>query len=434
MSDNHHHEEHSHKPEEPKKKRKLHQKIGHQAKRAGGKFTKYLAERDTMFATVWVFIFIVGLSQIPLNLGIMNPLKLGLKDFDFNDITYSKLGQKPDTALDKRITLVNIGYQDREGLAYLIDKVAAWEPKVMAIDSYFEGERDPFKDSLLGATFAKHKNLVVGSKMELSGKEGDTVIFNNFFKNATYGHCNFFTDSVSSIRNIEPFFIDYAGNAYNTFATEVVKQYDSQAYEKLLKKKGKKIPINYTRKTDNFWILESDQLLTDGYDSSLLKRLRGRIVLFAWVSLNAADITDKFFTPMNPRFAGKSVPDMNGVTIHANIISMALDNNYVRKFPFWGNLLLAIIVCWLHMSFFIHYYLESHIWFHLAAKIAQVLSALFFVWLGIYLYEKYRLKVDMKMSLITIALAVDVIYFYEAWAVWMHKKFGYRTVFKPHHH
>jgi len=27
-----------------------------------------------------------------------------------------------------------------------------------------------------------------------------------------------------------------------------------------------------------------------------------------------------------------------------------------------------------------------------------------------------------------------VIYFYEAWAVWMHKKFHYKTVFKPHHH
>jgi membrane protein DedA with SNARE-associated domain len=86
------------------------------------------------------------------------------------------------------------------------------------------------------------------------------------------------------------------------------------------------------------------------------------------------------------------------------------------------------------MSFFVHYYLEAHIWFHLAAKIAQVLSAIFFVWLGIYLFDKYRLKVDLKYSLITIVMAVDVIYFYEAWAVWMHKKFNYNTVFKPHHH
>jgi CHASE2 domain-containing sensor protein len=125
---------------------------------------------------------------------------------------------------------------------------------------------------------------------------------------------------------------------------------------------------------------------------------------------------------------------MNGILVHANIISMVLEKNYIKKVPSWGNWLIAIIICWLHMSFFIHYYLESHIWFHLAAKIAQVASAIFFVWLGAEIYSRYGLKVDMKISLVTIILAVDVIYFYEAWAVWMHKKFHYHTVFKPHQH
>ena len=169
----------------------------------------------------------------------------------------------------------------------------------------------------------------------------------------------------------------------------------------------------------------------DNIDSSAFS---DKIVLFGYISNNKDDISDKFFTPMNPRYYGKSVPDMNGIVIHANIISMALDNNYVKKLPSWANLLIAVLVCWLHMSFFVRYYLESHIWFHLVAKIAQVLSAIFFVWLGIYLFDRYRLKVDMKMSLIVIVLAVDVIYFYEAWAVWMHKKYKYHTVFKPHHH
>ncbi len=137
---------------------------------------------------------------------------------------------------------------------------------------------------------------------------------------------------------------------------------------------------------------------------------------------------------MNTRWYGKSIPDMPGIVVHANIISMALENKYIKKLPLWANLLIAVFVCWLHMSFFIRYYLESHIWFHLVAKIAQVASAIFFVWLGIYLFNRYRLKVDLKMSLIVIVMAVDVIYFYEAWAVWMHKKFNYKTVFKPHHH
>ena len=164
---------------------------------------------------------------------------------------------------------------------------------------------------------------------------------------------------------------------------------------------------------------------------------RDKIVLFGYVNLNPNDIEDKKYSPMNAKFAGKTVPDMNGIVIHANIISMALDKDYIKKVPLWLTVFIAIAVCWLHMSFFIRYYLEQHIWFHLVAKIAQVLSAIFFVWLGIYLFDEYRLKVDLKLSIIVIVLAVDVIYFYEAWAVWMNKKYGFKTIFghgHDHHH
>ena len=96
--------------------------------------------------------------------------------------------------------------------------------------------------------------------------------------------------------------------------------------------------------------------------------------------------------------------------------------------------LFAIFIGWLHMSFFIRYYLESHIWFHLVAKIAQVVSAFFSFVLEWYLFDRYRIKLDMEITLVVIVLAVDIIYFYEALAVWMHKKFGYKTVFHQHHH
>ena len=39
----------------------------------------------------------------------------------------------------------------------------------------------------------------------------------------------------------------------------------------------------------------------------------------------------------------------------------------------------------------------------------------------------------MKYTLYVIALAVDVIYFYEAFVGWLHRKFGYQTIFGHHH-
>ncbi len=409
---------------EVKKKKKFHQKL-----------TKYLYERDTLFATLWVFLFILILGSIPLNLGALNSIKLALKDFDSNDLIYSKLGKGDEAPPEtKNIVVVNIGELDREGMSLMIDKVASFKPKVMALDVLFEEAYDAYQDSLLSETFKKNKNLIVASRLELKGDEGDTAfVKGNFIGTASqYAYANFFQDSISSFRYFEPFYEDFAKKRFKSFSAAVVEAFDSSAYHKLEKKGAHKVLINYTRRASHYMTINFDNLMRyDVADSSIFAN---KIILFGYVNNDPNNITDKKFTPMNDRFYGKSIPDMNGVYVHANIISMALENNYVKKVPLWANILIAIIICWLHMSFFIHYYLESHIWFHLAAKIAQVASAIFFVWLGIYLYDKYRLKVDLKWSLIVIVMAVDVIYFYEAWAVWMNKKFNYKTVFKPHHH
>jgi CHASE2 domain-containing sensor protein len=440
MSDNHHHEDHSHIPEEPKKKRRLHQKIGHQAKRAGSKVTKYLTERDTMFATVWVFIFIVVLGSIPLNLGVLNPLKLGLKDFDFNDVYYSHVGNEQRNNVDTHITIVNIGASDRQGIAMLVDKVASYGPKVMGLDVLLTGERDPSQDSLMMEVIKRNKNLILAVKAQddSSGKLTGAL---NFFKNDStlFGYVNFpYIDDRETHRNYQPFKSDEHDHniILPSFTSAILKEYDSVAYKRVERFGTKKITIVYSRriteKKRQYLLVEPEDLMTDNADAA---RFRNKIVLLAYAApFNQMDIEDKKFTPMNEKYAGKSWPDMNGIVVHANILSMVMEDNFIKKAPFWGNLLIAILVCWLHMSFFIHYYLESHIWFHLAAKIAQVLSAFFFIWLGSVIYARYHLKVDMKISLVTIALAVDVIYFYEAWAVWMHRKFGYKTVFKPHHH
>jgi hypothetical protein len=63
-----------------------------------------------------------------------------------------------------------------------------------------------------------------------------------------------------------------------------------------------------------------------------------------------------------------------------------------------------------------------------------LLSAIFFVYIGIYFFDKFRMKLDMTLTIVVIVLAVDIIYFYEAFAVWLHKKFGYKTVFHQKHH
>jgi len=417
----------------------LHKHIGQGVKKAGLKFTKYLHERDTIFATIWVFIFIVVLGLIPLNLGILNPVKLGLKDFDFNDLYFSKVGNTQKNDVDSSIVVVNIGKADREGIAQLIEKTTSMGPKVIGVDALFTQPKDPVTDSILKAVIHRNKNVVLAVKYETDSSE-KLVTVGNYFKdnNTLYGYVNFPTHGENeTIRYYYPFKRDEKDHelVLPSFTSTIMKQYDEKKYQEIAHKIDKQLIINYTRRVSEtkkqYLVVEPEDLMMDRVDSSVFKN---KIALLAYVNIDRNDIEDKKFTPLNEKYAGKSIPDMNGVFIHANILSMILEHNYIKKLPLWVNILIAVLVCWLHMSFFIHYYLESHIWFHLAAKIAQVASAIFFVWLGIEIFSRYHLKVDLKFSLITIVMAVDVIYFYEAWATWMHKKYNYRTVFKPHQH
>ncbi len=431
----HHEDNQHHHNDQPKKKKGLR----HHARKVHGRITKYLVERDTMFSTLWVFVFIVVLGSIPLNFGNLNPLKLGLKDFDFNDMYYSKVGTEQKLELDSNITVINIGDLDREGIAMLIEKAASMGPVVMGLDVLFDEPREPEKDSILREVIRKNKNLVLAVKYQTDSTDKLVGGENIFANDSTLtGYVNFPHDEKETVRYYYPFKRDDHDKdlVLPSFTSALLKQYDSNAYKRVHKFVNKKTTISYSRRVTpkkvQYQVVEPDMLMTDQVEE---RSIRGKIVLLAYANpFTPTDIEDKKFTPMNEKFYGKSWPDMNGIFIHANILSMVRENTFVKKVPLWGNILLAIVVCWLHMSFFIHYYLESHIWFHLAAKLAQVLSAFLFLWLGSEIYARYHVKVDMKLTLITIALAVDVIYFYEAWAVWMHKKFGYRTVFKPHHH
>lgn len=414
----------------------LHKHIARHTRKYVSHITKYLYERDTLFATIAVFVFLIVLGMIPINFYVLNPMKLALKDFDFNDIAYAKAHKDENIPIDRRIVIVNSGHLDRAELGFLIEAVNAYKPKVIGLDIYFEGEKEQEKDSILREAFKKTKNLVGVSVADTANNH--ISIRKNYFDDVIQkrGYANLVGEDIGTIRSYAPF-EEVDGKKYPQITSEIVKEYDHTAYEKLEKRHKEVETINYTRALNEedkkkYQLVQPEDLHNDIIDSNVL---RGKIVLLGYVNLeDPYDIEDKKFTPMNHKFYGKQHPDMFGIVVQANIISMVLDGNYIKKMPKWMAWVLAIVIGWIHMSLFIRYYLESHIWFHLVAKLAQVFSVILFAYLGIFIFDKFAIKLDMKYTLYVIALAVDVIYFYEAFVGWLHRKYGYQTIFTHHHH
>ena len=408
----------------------LHKHIARHTKRYVSHFTKYLYERDTLFATISVFVLLILIGMIKLNLYVLNPMKLALKDFDFNDISYSKLEKGKFDSLDRDIIIVNTGHLDRAELGFLIEKVNTFQPKVIGLDIFFIHPKEPEKDSILREALRKTKNLVAVS-VGYWEKDSFRIVPNAFDDvMPKRGYANLIGEDVGTIRQYSAF--EKVGHEkYPQITSAIVKEYDPVAYKKLVERNKSQDIINYSKRIDQYQTLEAEDVLTDNVEGYLLKN---KIVLLGYINRDPNDVEDKKFTPMNNDFVGKAIPDMNGVVVLANIITMTLEGKYIKKMPKLAAWVVAIIIGWIHMSLFIRYYLESHIWFHLVAKIAQLFSVLFFAYLGMFIYDRFRVKLDMKYTLYVIALAVDVIYFYEALVTWLHRKFGYQTIFGHHHH
>ena len=391
-------------------------------------YRKYLYERDTVFATIGVFIVIGLLALLPLNTGLLNPVKKAFADFDFNDLAYAKVGKKTDS-IDPRIVIVNIGMADRAVLAGLVEKVASQKPKAIGLDAYFDGERDPESDSLLRKVMHSTPQLIMASRIRW---EQDSLIENRGYfamPGKSFGYVNLIGEDRGTIRYFTPF-ENYEDTELTSFSAALLNLADQAAAKKLHTRHKDLETINFRRQLDKYPFAEGNDVLLGNVVDTMFTN---KIVLLGYVSSSPNDIEDMHFTPMNPKMGGKAAPDMNGIVIHANILSMAMDKKYIHSSPFWVNWIITILIAWLHVSLFIRYYIDTHLWFHLVAKTAQIISAIFFVFLSIKCLELFSLKIDMKMPVTVIILAIDIIYFYEAFAVWLHEKYGFKTIFHHKH-
>jgi CHASE2 domain-containing sensor protein len=391
---------------------------------------KYLFKRDTLLATACVFLIMGLFSLLPLNTHLFDPIKMALSDLSFNDLAFSVIKSHKDNGIDKRIVIVDIGQSSRADIAATIDSVNKGNPSTVALDITFAGPKDPVADSALRSALINTKQLVLAEKI---GFHGDSLQrAPNYFRtpNATVGYINFIGEEDAVIRHYSP--SETAGDStYQSFTSQIVRLSNLQSFEQLSRRPQGSTLITYRRDASQYLTIDHAALLRGEVDLSVLD---GKIVLVGLANTNANDIEDKFFTPLNKKFAGKSTPDLNGIYIHANILSMVMDQDYTKKVPGWLMMLVSVIVVWLHMAFFLKYYIEKHIWFHLVVKSVQLVSAVLFIYFGILLISKAGIQANFTMMLGGVVLAVDVLYFYEGLAQWLRKKFHIPTVFPGDHH
>lgn len=397
---------------------------------------------DCILGTIFIFGLMWGIYKfLQLDfLDALDPIGKALSDMELTDITFSQLREDPEP--DTNIVIVNIGPLDRRGIAQQLMILNKYEPRVIGIDIFFDCSGFPYdtiscpplKDTLgnemLSFAIAQAKNIVMVTKLEQAdslAKLDLEEVYDSLRKSddrfligAYEGFANLeteaeFQDDYKACRRMPPTRYVNDEQLY-AFSVQMAYLYDSAATERFLKRGNQWETINYrgnimdwsgrTNYPNMFWALDWDDVLNENFWPGLLK---DKIVVMGSLGDNFQDTSwdDKFFTPLNKAYAGKANPDMYGVVVHANVVSMILNEDYVDEIADWQETILAIVLCFLNMMFCVYIYRNFPLWYDGVTKLVQVIEVGILAFVMVMIFHLHSYKLDLTLSLAAVALVGD---------------------------
>lgn len=376
-----------------------------------------------------MFLLLGIFSFIPINCLFLNPLTTAISDFDVYDIVFSKI--REEQKADTNIVLVNLSNLSRYNLARQVNILNSFNPSVIALDAFFPVEKDPYTDSILANAFSRCSNLVLVSgleKYEENKEVFDTLLtsINLFNQYASNGFANLPSNNKVSFKTIREFRTaeKVGSETIPAFAVKIIEKYDKDAFQYLTDRKKAVEKINYLGDYKKFYYLDSYQVLSGTEDLSFIK---GKIVLlgFMGIDFNNKTLEDIYFTPLNERYAGKSFPDMYGVVIQANIISMILNKNYINIMPKWLSILIAVILTYFSAN--VIYYVKKRFrdWFWALARFYILIISIMNLYIGVIVFHYFNYRIDLTLMLAVIVLSGTMVAWYIVYVVnifpWLEK-------------
>ncbi|WP_405385016.1 CHASE2 domain-containing protein [Maribacter sp. LLG6340-A2] len=349
------------------------------------KLSKWILMRDGLFSTLLSLLCCYLLSLLFFNTSFFNPLSKALQDFSFLDVYYAER-LNAEEKVNPDIFLINVEHKNRYELGLVMQKLLKENPKVIGFDVVLKDFNRTKADTLLAKQLNNKK--VVGSTIITHDQE---ISNHPFFRCAQKpGFVNFNFDGTSAVVREFESEVHKFKSTHQSFALSIAKLYLSNKEWKQRKLnqelKGSKV-INYQGNLNGFFHFTIDDFMA----LEDISFINDKIVLLGYLGTptgNIYDVEDKHFTPLNEITAGKSIPDMYGLVIHANIIAMILNNGFMHEVSKITLLLLTFIFSFLASIYFIWLSKRLKISYRTVRKGVLFLFAILLVWFTLMLFKK----------------------------------------------
>lgn len=374
---------------------------------------------EYLFLNLFIFGCVALLSLVVFNISFFDPFTQAFRDFTLTDLYYSKIKDRNEIYKGP-VVLVNIENKNRSEIAFLLQQIENGKPKVVALDFLLKEHHNP-QDSILKQVFDENKNIVYNFIADFED-EKQTVYNNSFFTKQADGYSNLVSENIeySTIRNYYPFYENK-----EAFTSAIIKKYDARLYKELLKWKNKKAEIHYTGNLSNFTYYTFNEVTNPDFNTTSFEN---KIVLLGYFGLDDSKAgnlrldEDKFFTPLNHQLSGRSYPDMYGVVIHANILRMILEQNFIHVVPTWLGILISFVILWFILPFMCGLFFKGDIWFNTAGTLLQLAGSILVVFFCVLIYRHFNTKFDPGILLACLVLLPTFINLYEALLIFIRYK------------
>lgn len=384
--------------------------------------------RDVILGTIFIFGLMLMLSFVSAFkvFDMFDPIGEAFEDMEFTDIYFSQLLDDP--VADENVVLVNVGLEPRAGIAILLDSISKYDPAVIGVDLIFDYlKEDTLGDIMLSEALGRVENLVMVNKLSYSSQNytdiQDSVEWSHpfFTYNAVPAFANLYTDAdvqedLKMCREFPPQLDLKDGSNHLSFGVTLASYLAPGNAEEFLARGNEVEVINYrgnvldygaTKFGNKYFALDVWDVYNGNFYSDIIK---DKIVIFCFLGEELGDrenFEDKFFTPLNEVYIGRAFPDMYGGVIHANIVSMILNKDYIFYLSELQKYTIMILGLFINIMMFSWIYKKLPKWYDGITKVIQLIEFVGIVYIMVYMMDYYSLKLDLTLLLFAVALSGD---------------------------
>ena len=107
---------------------------------------------------------------------------------------------------------------------------------------------------------------------------------------------------------------------------------------------------------------------------------------------------------MNKKIGGRANPDMFGLVVHANIVAMILNEDFVNELTELQKGVIAFLVCLLTVALFIIVDDKLPIWYDALSVVIQLFEIALIMAIIVQVFAIYSFKLDLNLTLVATAL------------------------------